>query len=67
MARTYGMVVGHVAPQLRWEISHWVQEGDSITIDVDARLLQLNVPSEVVKVLEIHRAHRSVYSTNRSL
>ena len=41
---TYGMVVGHVAPEaaVGGNIA-LVQEGDSITIDADARLLQLNV------------------------
>ncbi len=41
---TYGMVVGHVAPEafVGGTIA-LVQEGDSITIDADARLLQLNV------------------------
>jgi|SRR5579875_559396 len=44
---TYGMVVGHVAPEaaVGGDIA-LVQEGDSITVDADARLLQLNVPSE---------------------
>jgi dihydroxy-acid dehydratase len=44
---TYGMVVGHVAPEavVGGNIA-LVQEGDSITIDADARLLQLNVPDE---------------------
>jgi dihydroxy-acid dehydratase len=42
---TYGMVVGHVAPEafVGGTIA-LVQEGDSITIDASARLLQLNVP-----------------------
>jgi dihydroxy-acid dehydratase len=42
---TYGMVVGHVAPEayVGGTIA-LVQEGDSITIDAHARLLQLNVP-----------------------
>jgi len=44
---TYGMVVGHVAPEayVGGTIA-LVQEGDSITIDAHARLLQLNVPDE---------------------
>jgi len=44
---TYGMVVGHVAPEaaVGGNIA-LVLEGDSITIDADARLLQLNVPDE---------------------
>ncbi|MCX5962858.1 MAG: dihydroxy-acid dehydratase [Cyanobacteria bacterium] len=42
---TYGMVVGHVAPEafVGGTIA-LVNEGDSITIDAPARLLQLNVP-----------------------
>jgi dihydroxy-acid dehydratase len=41
---TYGMVVGHVAPEaaVGGNIA-LVIEGDSITIDADARLVQLNV------------------------
>ncbi len=44
---TYGMVVGHVAPEaaVGGPIA-LVQEGDSITIDAHARLLQLNVSDE---------------------
>jgi dihydroxy-acid dehydratase len=44
---TYGMVVGHVAPEaaVGGGIA-LVNEGDSITIDADARLLQLNVTPE---------------------
>lgn len=44
---TYGMVVGHVAPEayVGGTIA-LVQEGDSITIDAPARLLQLNVTAE---------------------
>ncbi|HWQ94971.1 MAG TPA: dihydroxy-acid dehydratase [Gammaproteobacteria bacterium] len=42
---TYGMVVGHVAPEAAvGGTIALVEEGDPITIDVDARLLQLNVP-----------------------
>jgi dihydroxy-acid dehydratase len=42
---TYGMVVGHVAPEayVGGNIA-LVNEGDSITIDAPQRLLQLNVP-----------------------
>ncbi len=41
---TYGMVVGHVAPEafVGGTIA-LVKEGDSITIDAEARLLQLNL------------------------
>ena len=44
---TYGMVVGHVAPEafVGGTIA-LVHEGDSITIDADARLLQLNVSEQ---------------------
>jgi dihydroxy-acid dehydratase len=44
---TYGMVVGHVAPEayVGGNIA-LVKEGDSITIDAPARLLQLNVSDE---------------------
>jgi dihydroxy-acid dehydratase len=44
---TYGMVVGHVAPEafVGGTIA-LVQEGDSITIDADQNLLQLNVAEE---------------------
>jgi dihydroxy-acid dehydratase len=44
---TWGMVVGHVAPEayVGGTIA-LVEEGDSITIDADQRLLQLNVADE---------------------
>ncbi|MDN5881566.1 MAG: dihydroxy-acid dehydratase [Nitrosospira sp.] len=44
---TYGMVVGHVAPEafVGGTIA-LVHEGDSITIDAEQRLLQLNIPEE---------------------
>lgn len=44
---TYGMVVGHVAPEayVGGTIA-LVQEGDSITIDAPQRLLQLNVSDD---------------------
>ena len=46
---TYGMVVGHVAPEayVGGTIA-FVQEGDSITIDAEQRLLQLNVPDNIL-------------------
>lgn len=41
---TYGMVVGHVAPEaFAGGVIALVEEGDSITIDAHQRLLQLNV------------------------
>ncbi|MBE9226439.1 dihydroxy-acid dehydratase [Phormidium sp. LEGE 05292] len=44
---TYGMVVGHVAPEAAvGGAIALVQEGDTITIDAHARLLQLHVSDE---------------------
>ena len=44
---TYGMVVGHVAPEAAvGGAIALVKEGDSITIDADQRLLQVNVSEE---------------------
>ncbi|NWF82046.1 MAG: dihydroxy-acid dehydratase [Chloroflexi bacterium] len=44
---TYGLVVGHVAPEAAvGGTIALVADGDSITIDADARLLQLNVPDD---------------------
>lgn len=44
---TYGMVVGHVAPEAAvGGTIALIQEGDSITIDAHDRLLQLNVSEE---------------------
>src|SRR4029077_1088602 len=44
---TYGMVVGHVAPEAAvGGAIALVHEGDSVTIDAPARLLQLNVPDD---------------------
>jgi dihydroxy-acid dehydratase len=44
---TYGMVVGHVAPEAAvGGAIALVQEGDTITIDAPARLLQLNISDE---------------------
>ncbi len=44
---TYGLVVGHVAPEaaVGGNIA-LVKEGDSITVDADKRLIQLNVDSD---------------------
>ncbi|MCX6136155.1 MAG: dihydroxy-acid dehydratase, partial [Ignavibacteriales bacterium] len=44
---TYGMVVGHVAPEaaVGGGIA-LIQESDSVTIDAQQRLLQLNIPEE---------------------
>lgn len=44
---TYGMVVGHVAPEAAvGGTIALVQEGDSITIDADRNLLQLNIDED---------------------
>jgi dihydroxy-acid dehydratase len=44
---TYGFVVGHVAPEAAvGGAIGLVEEGDMITIDAEARLLQLNVTAE---------------------
>jgi dihydroxy-acid dehydratase len=44
---TYGLVVGHVAPEAAvGGAIALVEEGDSITIDAETRLLQLNISAE---------------------
>ena len=44
---TYGLVVGHVAPEAAvGGTIALVEEGDSITIDAEARLLQLNISDD---------------------
>lgn len=44
---TYGLVVGHVAPEaFTGGAIALVEENDSITIDAEARLLQLNISDE---------------------
>ena len=44
---TYGLVVGHVAPEAAvGGTIGLVEEGDSITIDAETRLLQLNISDE---------------------
>ena len=46
---TWGMVVGHVAPEaFDGGPIALVKEGDSITIDADKRLIQLNVPAKTI-------------------
>jgi dihydroxy-acid dehydratase len=46
---TYGLVVGHVAPEAAvGGTIALVEEGDSITIDAERRLLQLDVPDHEV-------------------
>jgi dihydroxy-acid dehydratase len=46
---SYGMVVGHVAPEAAvGGTIALVEEGDSITLDAERRLLQLDVPDEEI-------------------
>ncbi|MGB6555491.1 MAG: dihydroxy-acid dehydratase [Candidatus Binataceae bacterium] len=46
---TYGLVVGHVAPEAQvGGLIALVHEGDSITIDGDRLVLQLNVPEDEI-------------------
>ncbi|NIA53848.1 dihydroxy-acid dehydratase [Massilia sp. TW-1] len=46
---TWGMVVGHVAPEaFEGGTIALVQEGDSITIDAHRQLIQLNVPADEI-------------------
>ncbi|MFN5854368.1 MAG: dihydroxy-acid dehydratase [Pseudanabaenaceae cyanobacterium] len=46
---TYGMVVGHIAPEAYvGGTIGIVEEGDSITIDAYQRLIQLNVPEDEI-------------------
>jgi dihydroxy-acid dehydratase len=47
---TRGLMLGHVAPEAaRGGTIALVQDGDTITIDVEARRLQLEVPDEVLE------------------
>ncbi|HSB26941.1 MAG TPA: dihydroxy-acid dehydratase, partial [Pyrinomonadaceae bacterium] len=62
---TYGMVVGHVAPEaaVGGNIA-LVHEGDSITIDADAGVLQLNIPdSELAQRAESWRPRAPRYTS----
>ena len=44
---THGLVVGHVAPEAAvGGLLAFIREGDSITVDAEARRLTLNVPEE---------------------
>jgi dihydroxy-acid dehydratase len=46
---TYGLVVGHVAPEAAvGGTIALIQEGDEITIDADRRVLQLEVPDKEI-------------------
>jgi dihydroxy-acid dehydratase len=47
---TYGMVVGHVAPEAAvGGVIAVVEEGDLITVDADRGVLQLNLSGEEIK------------------
>lgn len=57
---TYGLVVGHVAPEAAvGGTIALVQEGDSITIDAHQRLLQVNVSEEELAERRRHWSPRS--------
>jgi dihydroxy-acid dehydratase len=60
---TYGMVVGHVAPEAAvGGTIALVEEGDSITIDADCGLLQLNIAdNQLAQRLERWQAPRLRY------
>jgi dihydroxy-acid dehydratase len=62
---TYGMVVGHVAPEAAIGSNlALVHESDSITIDAEHRLLQLNVPDdELARRREIWRPPTPRYTS----
>lgn len=62
---TYGMVVGHVSPEaaVGGNIA-LVEDGDSITIDAEQRLLQLNVPEkELANRLELWTPPKQRYTS----
>jgi dihydroxy-acid dehydratase len=62
---TWGMVVGHVAPEAyEGGVIALVQEGDSITIDAKKRLIQLNVPAkELARRRKAWKAPKPRYTT----
>jgi dihydroxy-acid dehydratase len=48
---TWGMVVGHVAPEAAvGGLIALIEEGDSITIDAHQLLLQLNVGDDIIAI-----------------
>jgi dihydroxy-acid dehydratase len=61
---TWGMVVGHVAPEAyEGGLIVLVKEGDSITIDAKKRLIQLNVPvKEIAKRRRLWKAPKPRYT-----
>ncbi len=62
---TWGMVVGHVAPEAyEGGLIALVKEGDSITIDAKKRLIQLNVPAkELARRRKRWKAPKPRYTT----
>ena len=57
---TYGLVVGHVAPEAAvGGTIALVQEGDSITVDADQLLLQLNVDEAELRAAEVYGRSRN--------
>jgi dihydroxy-acid dehydratase len=62
---TWGMVVGHVAPEAyEGGLIALVNEGDSITIDAKQRLIQLNVPErEIARRRKLWTAPKPRYTT----
>jgi dihydroxy-acid dehydratase len=61
---TYGLVVGHVAPEAQvGGLIALVHEGDSITIDANKHLLTLNVPeAEIARRRSVWRAPAPRYT-----
>ncbi len=62
---TWGMVVGHVAPEAyEGGLIALVKEGDTITIDAKKRLIQLNVPAkELARRKKLWKAPKPRYTT----
>jgi dihydroxy-acid dehydratase len=62
---TWGLVVGHVAPEAyEGGVIALVEEGDSITIDAKKRLIELNVPAkELARRRKQWRAPKPRYAT----
>src|SRR5215813_6383479 len=62
---TWGMVVGHVAPEAyEGGLIALVEEGDSITIDAKKRLIQLNVPAkELARRKKLWKAPKPRFTT----
>jgi dihydroxy-acid dehydratase len=62
---TWGMVVGHVAPEAyEGGVIALVKEGDSIMIDAKKRLIQLNVPAkELARRRKVWKAPKARYTT----